>query len=45
MKSAARTIVSEIDRLALIEQSPATRALAARVLQRVTEPGMFPDED
>jgi len=41
---AARAMVAEIDRLALVEQSPVTRALAARVLQRMTEPGMFPEE-
>ena len=37
-------IVSELDALALAEKSPVTRALAARVLQRMTEPGLFPDE-
>jgi chromosomal replication initiation ATPase DnaA len=41
---AARAIVSELDALALAEKSPVTRALAARVLQRMTEPGLFPDE-
>lgn len=41
---AARTLVAEIDRLALVEKSAVTRSLAARVLQHVTEPGMFPDE-
>jgi chromosomal replication initiation ATPase DnaA len=41
---AARALVAEIDRLALVEQAPVTRGLAARVLQRMTEPGMFPEE-
>lgn len=41
---AARTLVAEIDRLALIEQAPVTRSLAARVLQQITEPGMFPED-
>jgi chromosomal replication initiation ATPase DnaA len=41
---AARALVAEIDRLALIEKAPVTRGLAARVLQQMTEPGMFPDE-
>jgi chromosomal replication initiation ATPase DnaA len=42
---AARAIVAEIDRLALTEQIAVTRTLAARVLQQMTEPGMFPDEE
>lgn len=42
---AARALVAEIDRLALVEQAAVTRGLAARVLQQMTEPGMFPDED
>jgi chromosomal replication initiation ATPase DnaA len=41
---AARALVADIDRLALVEKAPVTRGLAARVLQRITEPGMFPDE-
>jgi chromosomal replication initiation ATPase DnaA len=41
---AARHLVAEIDQLALVEKAAVTRALAARVLQRMTEPGMFPDD-
>jgi chromosomal replication initiation ATPase DnaA len=41
---AARAIVAELDALALAEKTPVTRVLAARVLQRMTEPGLFPDE-
>lgn len=41
---AARGLVAEIDRLALVEKAPVTRGLAARVLQRMTEPGMFPED-
>ena len=41
---AARALVAEIDRLALVEQAAVTRGLASRVLQRLTEPGMFPEE-
>jgi chromosomal replication initiation ATPase DnaA len=41
---AARALVAEIDRVALVEQAPVTRARAARVFQQMTEPGMFPDE-
>jgi chromosomal replication initiation ATPase DnaA len=41
---AARALVAEIDRLALVEQAPVSRGLAARVLQQMTEPGMFPEE-
>ena len=41
---AARALVAEIDRVALVEQAPVTRGLAARVLQQLTEPGMFPEE-
>ena len=41
---AARALVAEIDRLALVEKAPVTRGLAARVLQQMTEPGMFPEE-
>jgi len=41
---AARALVAEIDRLALIEKAPVTRSLAARVLQQMTRPGMFPEE-
>ena len=41
---AARAIVGEMDALALAEKTAVTRTLAARVLQRMTEPGLFPDE-
>ena len=41
---AARAIVAELDALALAEKSAVTRTLAARVLQQMTEPGLFPDE-
>lgn len=41
---AARALVAEIDRLALVEKAPVTRGLAARVLQQMTEPGMFPED-
>ncbi|MEI7600789.1 MAG: hypothetical protein WCJ41_15900 [Aestuariivirga sp.] len=41
---AARAIVAELDSLALAEKAAVTRALAARVLQHMTEPGLFPDE-
>lgn len=41
---AARVVVAELDRLALAEKTAVTRALAARVLQQMTEPGLFPDE-
>lgn len=41
---AARALVADIDRLALAERAPVTRGLAARVLQRLTEPGLFPEE-
>ena len=41
---AARALVAEIDRLALIEKAAVTRGLAGRVLQRMTEPGLFPEE-
>jgi chromosomal replication initiation ATPase DnaA len=41
---AARALVADIDRLALVEQAPVTRGLAARVLQQMTEPGMFPED-
>lgn len=42
---AARALVSEIDRLALIEKTAVTRSLAARVLRGMVEPGMFPEEN
>ena len=42
--AAAGTLVAEIDRLALTEQAAVTRGLAARVLQQLTEPGMFPED-
>jgi chromosomal replication initiation ATPase DnaA len=41
---AARALVAGIDRLALEEHSAVTRPLAARVLQAMTAPGLFPDE-
>lgn len=41
---AARAVVAELDALALAEKSAVTRTLAARVLQHMTEPGLFPDE-
>jgi len=41
---AARLIVAELDALALAEKAAVTRTLAARVLQQMTEPGLFPDE-
>lgn len=40
----ARALVAGIDRVALTEQVPVTRGLAARVLEGLTEPGLFPDE-
>lgn len=41
---AARAIVTELDQLALAEKTAVTRALAARVLQQMAEPGLFPEE-
>lgn len=41
----ARGLVIEIDRLALQDMSAITKPLAARVLQQMTEPGLFGDED
>jgi chromosomal replication initiation ATPase DnaA len=41
---AARALVAGIDHAALTEQAAVTRALAARVLQQMTEPGMFPED-
>jgi chromosomal replication initiation ATPase DnaA len=41
---AARALVADIDRLALTEKTAVTRGLAARVLQGMVEPGMFPEE-
>ncbi|WP_421695164.1 hypothetical protein [Aestuariivirga sp.] len=41
---AARNLVAELDRLALAERAAVTRGLAARVLQQMTEPGLFPEE-
>ena len=41
---AARALVAELDRLALAEKTAVTRTLAARVLQQMTEPGLFPEE-
>ena len=41
---AARSLVTEIDRLALTEKAPVTRGLVSRVLQQIAEPGLFPDE-
>jgi chromosomal replication initiation ATPase DnaA len=40
---AARALVAEIDRVALVEKVPITRGLVSRVLQELTEPGMFPE--
>ena len=40
---AARALVAEIDRVALVEKLPVTRGLVSRVLQDLTEPGMFPE--
>jgi chromosomal replication initiation ATPase DnaA len=40
----ARTLVAEIDRLALEEKSAITKPLVSRVLQQMTEPGLFPDD-
>lgn len=42
---AAGALVSAIDQLALEEKSPVTRPLVARVLQRMTAPGLFPDDE
>lgn len=42
---AARALVAELDVLALAEKAAVTRVLAARVLQAMTEPGLFPGED
>jgi chromosomal replication initiation ATPase DnaA len=42
---AARALVTDIDRLALETQSAVTKPLVGRVLQRHTEPKLFPDED
>lgn len=41
---AARSVVAGLDALALAEKSAVTRALAARVLQQMTEPGLFSDD-
>ncbi len=41
---AARALVAGIDRLALTEKTAVTRSLAARVLQGMVEPGLFPEE-
>ena len=41
---AARAIVARLDALALAEKTAVTRSLAGRVLQQMTEPGLFPDE-
>ena len=41
---AARAVVAELDARALAEKSAVTRSLAARVLQAMTEPGLFPEE-
>lgn len=42
--AAARAVVAELDGLALAGKTAVTRGLAARVLQQMTEPGLFPDE-
>lgn len=41
---AARVVVAELDRLALAGKTAVTRGLAARVLQQMTEPGLFPED-
>ncbi len=41
---AARAVVAELDRLALAGKTAVTRGLAARVLQQLTEPGLFPED-
>lgn len=41
---AARAVVAGLDGLALAEKTAVTRALAARVLQEMTEPGLFPED-
>lgn len=41
---AVRDLVAGIDRLALIEKAPVSRGLAARVLEELAEPGLFPGE-
>ena len=41
---AVRALVVELDAQALAEKSAVTRSLAARVLQQMTEPGLFPDK-
>lgn len=41
---AARALVADLDAQALAEKSAVTRSLAARVLQRMEEPDLFPDE-
>lgn len=41
---AARAVVAELDALALAEKTAITRPLAARVLQRLTEPGLFAED-
>ncbi|MCX7350074.1 MAG: DnaA/Hda family protein [Alphaproteobacteria bacterium] len=42
--NAARALVAELDAFALVEKTAVTRATAARVLQKMAEPGPFPDE-
>jgi chromosomal replication initiation ATPase DnaA len=41
---AVRALVADIDRQALIEKAPVSRGLAARVLQELAEPGLFPED-
>ena len=41
----ARGLVTEIDRLALEEKSAITKPLVGRVLQQMTEPGLFPEDE
>ena len=41
---AVRALVAQIDRLALTEKAPVSRGLAARVLQQLAEPGLFPED-
>jgi chromosomal replication initiation ATPase DnaA len=41
---AVRTLVAGVDRLALVEKAPVSRGLAARALQELAEPGLFPED-
>jgi chromosomal replication initiation ATPase DnaA len=42
---AARALVADIDRVALVEKSAVTRSLVASVLHGMTEPGLFPEDE